>query len=99
MDEKGIGWIGAILIFVVGSIILTLIINPQLREDIAEWFGGLTSGGALSPGEVREHPHKYLGENITVEGYYSGAGLCMPNYPAEDLEDIADAIYLDLESA
>lgn len=74
MDSRGIGWLGAILIFIVGSIALTLAINPQFREDIADLFRGLGSS-ALSPSEVREHASKYLGKEIIVEGYFSGVTI------------------------
>lgn len=68
MDQRGIGWAGAILIFIVGSIVLTLAINPQFREDIVDWFRGLGGSGGPSISELVNNPAQYNGQKVTVEG-------------------------------
>lgn len=50
--------------------------------------------GTLSPSEVRKHPNKYLGENVTVEGYFFG--VTMPSYTENfELEDITSGMISD----
>lgn len=68
MDQRGLGWVGAILIFIVGSIILTLAINPQFREDIVDWFRGLGGSRGPSISELVNNPAQYNGQKVTVEG-------------------------------
>lgn len=45
LDKKGLGWVGTILIFIVGSLILVLVLNPEVRE----WFEGLGPGSGGPP--------------------------------------------------
>ena len=74
LDEKGAGWIRLIIIFVVGSLALTYAFNPVAREEINDFFSEFSTSGLFSnaktPTEIKENPNKYLGETVTVQGYY-----------------------------
>lgn len=96
MDRRGLGIIGAILAMVIAGLIVYAIIYyvPRIR-----------SSGTLSPKEVLEHPEKYLGKAITVEGYYSHLGsideispLCPTSIdtPEEAMEQYMNSLQIDL---
>jgi hypothetical protein len=61
LDSRGnvVVWIAAM---VIAGPIVTAIVSPEFREAISDFFEG--SSGALSPGEVIEHPNKYLWKNM-----------------------------------
>lgn len=88
MNQKGIGWAGAILIFIAGSLAFTYAINPQFREKVNNAFDSFGGSSALSPEEIRNHPEKYMGENVTVEGWYSYKAL----FPEKNPETRGEAV-------
>lgn len=92
LRQRGIGAASAIVAIVIAGLIVYGIIyyGPDIWRAIQEG-----ASGALSPTEVREHPNKYLGQEITIEGYYGSAGISsafigeniggiVEDYPAED---------------
>lgn len=103
LKDRGVGWIGAILIFILGSLVLTYALNPQVQNRINDFIsdvGNLTSSSILSPSDVRAHPDQYLGQEITVEGYYfQWLGVCektMGNDPNSEILHLANESRFDL---
>ena len=82
VDRRGFGIIGAIFAMVIAGLAVYAIVNygPGIWREIQKGAPGggnapsgenIPSGGnALSPVEVRQHPDKYFGQEITVDGYW-----------------------------
>lgn len=56
MKDRGIGWAGAIAIFIVGSLALTYAFNPYARHRINEFFSGLTEEIQKQIGQISGPP-------------------------------------------
>lgn len=95
------GTAGAITAMVIAGLIVYGIIyyGPSIWESIQEGIGG---SGELSPKEVNEHPEKYLGEIITVEGWYNSMLGISPVAPTsidtaeEMVEHYMNSLQIDL---
>lgn len=78
MRQRGMGAVKAIVAMVIAGLIVSGIIfyGPDIWRKIQEGTSRDGSSGVLSPIEVREHPEQYIGETVTVEGwYYSDVGI------------------------
>jgi len=70
MDRRGFGIIGAIIAMVIAGLVVYAIVyyGPSVWHGIHQ--GAPSGGSVLSADEVKQHPEKYLGETVTVEGWY-----------------------------
>ncbi|KXB07975.1 hypothetical protein AKJ58_01310 [candidate division MSBL1 archaeon SCGC-AAA385D11] len=73
---------------------------PGVRAKINGLFSNSDSEPILSPSEVREHPNQYLGEKITIEGYYLPVwGICektLGNDPYSEIVYVKNASNFNL---